>query len=454
MTRLKLAAIVGVVVFLISIGVSKAQDPLIFSSVRISSTFNPVGSGARAVGMGGAFIAVADDATAASWNPGGLIQLETPEVSIVYSGFQWREDYKSGSHPEAAGMNEKYGNDINYFSAALPFQLCGHNFVASINYQRLFDMYKDLTFGFNFAGQFTDGTPWNLNLGQHFRQNGGIKTFSPAIAYQVTPRFSIGATFNIWTDKLFWNNEWSETTQARGHGTIGSIPIETDTFTYEKFSNFEGFNMNFGFLWDITRVITIGGVFKTPFTADMDHDFFFRSTQTFPTLNQNVTNEFSPPSDKQRLKMPASYGLGIAFRFSDAFTYSFDVFRAHWSEFFREIDGFPDWVSDVDNRLRFRSIVHDTVHIRTGMEYLFILEKTIIPLRLGLFYDPRASHKHPHTFWGFSVGSGGMIGNIVIDYAYQFRTGNDVDGGVLGVPDTKADVDQHTFLLSVIYHFE
>jgi len=46
--------------------------------VGFSGSPNPVGSGARALGMGGAFIGVADDATAASLNPGGLIHLETP----------------------------------------------------------------------------------------------------------------------------------------------------------------------------------------------------------------------------------------------------------------------------------------------------------------------------------------------------------------------------------------
>jgi hypothetical protein len=56
---------------------------VIYQDVSIASSPNPVGSGARALGMGGAFIAVADDATAASWNPSGLIQLERPELSIV-----------------------------------------------------------------------------------------------------------------------------------------------------------------------------------------------------------------------------------------------------------------------------------------------------------------------------------------------------------------------------------
>jgi long-subunit fatty acid transport protein len=372
---------------------------------------------------------------------------------MVYSFSHWREDYKSPLHPESEGMNEKYLNDLNYFSAALPFQLFRRNFVASINYQRLYDMYKNLNFGYNYSGHFSDGTSYHLNLLQHFKQNGGVKAFAPAIAYQVTPRFSVGITFNIWTDNLFWNNEWSEITNIHGHGAIGPDHFESSTFIYEKFSNFEGFNLNFGFLWDITRLITIGGVFKTPFTAHFNHYYCSSAIKYYPTLNRIISSTYSY-KDKMRLKMPASFGFGIAFRFSDAFTYSFDIYHTQWSKFFRVIEGYVDEWSDIDNRFRYQSIVHDTTQIRTGLEYLFILENTIIPLRFGLFYDPRPSHKHPHTFWGFSVGSGFMIDNLVVDYAYQFRTGKDVEGGLLGIPKSKADVDQHNFLISIIYHFE
>ena len=45
--------------------------------------FNLTGAGARAAGMGGAFIGVADDATAIVWNPAGLTQLHHPEASVV-----------------------------------------------------------------------------------------------------------------------------------------------------------------------------------------------------------------------------------------------------------------------------------------------------------------------------------------------------------------------------------
>ena len=75
---------------------SFAQSLMNLEQSGIPPSMNPVGSGARALGMGGAFIAVADDATAASWNPGGLIQLETPEVSIVGSYFDSNEDLSFG----------------------------------------------------------------------------------------------------------------------------------------------------------------------------------------------------------------------------------------------------------------------------------------------------------------------------------------------------------------------
>jgi len=73
--------------------------------VEIPSSPNPVGSGARALGMGGAFIAVADDATAASWNPGGLIQLEKPEISVVGAFVYRNEDNHFGTNPAALGAS-------------------------------------------------------------------------------------------------------------------------------------------------------------------------------------------------------------------------------------------------------------------------------------------------------------------------------------------------------------
>ena len=44
-----------------------------------------MGVGARALGMGGAFTAIADDATAAYWNPAGLVKIEHIEATFMYA---------------------------------------------------------------------------------------------------------------------------------------------------------------------------------------------------------------------------------------------------------------------------------------------------------------------------------------------------------------------------------
>lgn len=46
--------------------------------------FLNVGAGARALGMGGAFVAVADDGTTAYWSPGGLPTLQSKEVAFMH----------------------------------------------------------------------------------------------------------------------------------------------------------------------------------------------------------------------------------------------------------------------------------------------------------------------------------------------------------------------------------
>jgi len=121
--KTKLSIFVGVVCVLAFPITAASQGNLVLDPVTITSSPNPVGSGARAraLGMGSAFIAVADDATAASWNPGGLMQLETPEISMVMYYTSGTDDYFSDLHPEADRSELSVSTNLNYFSAAYPF---------------------------------------------------------------------------------------------------------------------------------------------------------------------------------------------------------------------------------------------------------------------------------------------------------------------------------------------
>lgn len=433
-----------------------AVSQQIFQTVQINASPNPVGSGARAVGMGGAFIAIADDATAASWNPGGLMQLERPEFSFVLSFDMRRKRINSRSHPEMSGSHRVDREDLNYLSVAYPFRAFNKNMVISLNYQRLYDFYDDMSFDFNYSSFLTGGGFLNVETSERFSQRGALKALSPAFAIQITPSLSFGFALNFWTNKLGFDNEWVVRRKTEAMGYINtanrSIQVRGTRIYEEDNTDFEGFNFNLGVLWHVNRVITIGAVFKSPLLADVTRRTYNMSI-TYP-LGFGAAGPETGFYDRDRIKIrfPVSYGIGIAFRLSDALTVATDVYRTQWSDFYvRTKHGSQSPITGTSRR---ESHVKDTTQIRIGGEYLIILQRTLIPVRMGVFYDPEPSYKNPDDFYGVSVGTGIMLGhNIVLDCAYVYRFGRNVKGDAIGIPRTKADIDQHSIYFSMIFHF-
>jgi long-subunit fatty acid transport protein len=436
---------------------AQAQQSYLYQQTQINASPNPVGSGARAMGMGGAFIAIADDATAASWNPGGLMQLERPEFSFVFTFQHRRKELDFDFQRGMDGSMEVYREDLNYFSVAYPFMAFNKNMIVSLNYQRLYDFYDELEYDEEINSLSSSGVFAHVKLHEKFRQTGALKAFAPAYAIQLTPALSIGATFNFWTDELGYDNQWEsrrETTAAASvHVNPTTILKQTARIVnHETNKDFRGFNMNFGFLWHINRVVTLGGVVKTAFTGKVTRKTTITSTAAF---DRTTPIPQVPYRNRENIEMhfPMSYGLGVAFRLSDACTVALDVYRTDWSNYWVRSQGRK--TSPITGGRRSDAHIHDTTQVRAGCEYLFVLEKTIIPLRFGLFYDPEPSTKHNDDFYGISLGTGVSIGPAVLDCAYIYRFGRDVRGDVLAREQGKPtfDVDDHSIYVSMIYHF-
>src|SRR5437879_12547863 len=63
--------------------------------------FNFGNPGARSLGMGGAFLGLADDASAAEANPAGLTILRKPEISVEGRNYEEQQLFStSGTFPE------------------------------------------------------------------------------------------------------------------------------------------------------------------------------------------------------------------------------------------------------------------------------------------------------------------------------------------------------------------
>jgi long-subunit fatty acid transport protein len=406
--------------------------------IEMSSTLNPVGSGARATGMGGAFIGVADDATAASWNPAGLVQLEKPEVSIAYAYFSRTQDYNSAAHPEIEGENAMDVSGVNYLSIAYPFTLLKRNMIVSLNYQRLYEMTKDLQFDYTWDNGIVDA------IG--FKQDGFLYTISPAFAVQVTPTVQVGATLNVWDD-LLGANGWENTYRSSGSGTLFGYALE-NSFEQNNEVSFRGVNGHLGLMWNAYGPFTLGAVYKTAFDADLSKETTTTISQDVPEVGlHDETSDSS--SEDLTMKMPASYGLGLSYRSSDRWTVVLDAYRTEWSRFVI-IDGQGVETNPLDSRPVSEGRLEDTTQVRLGTEYLFIGEKQVVPVRFGVFYDPEPAKGDVDAFYGFALGSGYSNGRISLDASYQYRVGTGVSGDIPAVAGSSADIRQHTVMVSLI----
>jgi long-subunit fatty acid transport protein len=413
--------------------------------IEIPSSLNPVGSGARALGMGGAFISVADDATAASWNPGGLIQLEAPEVSIVGAYFSRTEDNSFGTNPEASGRQGVSETRINYLSAAYPFALFGHNMIVSLNYQNLYDFNREWSFPLI---QESERLKTDQNVA--FKQEGSLSALGIAYCVQIAPAFSFGFTLNLWEDGIY-ENKWEQTTRQTGSGTFVSNPFTFESVSHDRYS-FSGFNVNLGALWNVSDRFTLGAVLKTPFKADLRHEAAFNYSIVFPNYPSANSSASSAYVEDEHLDMPLSYGLGVSYRFSDRFTASADLYRTEWDDFVLT-DALGHETSPITGRPVGESNISPTHQVRIGAEYLFIEPEYVIPIRGGLFYDPAPAEGSPDNYFGFSLGAGVAYGRFIFDIAYQYRFGRDVGTSMLRNMGFSQDVSEHTVYSSIIVHF-
>lgn len=418
----------------------------------VASPPSPVGAGARATGLGSAFIAIADDATAASWNPAGLIQLERPEISAVGrlahqvdrvgtirtqtpSGLEGVDTFAELD----VGTGRTTRADLNYASAALPFSWRGRNMVVSLNYQQVLSFDREFDYS---RAESTLETVESRSI--EFVQEGSLYALSPALAVELGPRLSVGATLNYWFDGLGNDYAWRRKNRLTTEGTGGEPDaITTDQFEYR---NFRGVNGTFGLLWRIADRWTFGAVVDLPFEGR-----FTLETSAVTPDGQRIGAHFPDLG----LELPLSYGFGVSFRPDDAWLLSIDATRVHWSDFRLTdnlggetlVTGDPAGTVSVD----------DLTTVRAGVEYLLMLPELLLAVRGGAFYDPEPSRGSPEDLYGVSLGLGATRPDWSLDLAYQLRFGLDVSqpgafSRLFGAPEAEFDLWQHYFYLSLVYY--
>jgi len=413
--------------------------------IEIPGSFNPVGSGARAIGMGGAFMGIADDATASSWNPAALIHLKKPESSIAFSYVHLQEKNAFSADPNASGNQPISNSSINYLSGAYPFAVAGTNMVVAASVQRLYSLSRQWNFPFH---EHTDIESYTSKIS--YEQKGGLYAVGLSWCLELfQPKISLGITINKWKDGLF-GDEWERSYQAYSNGIYDHRPYIENQDNQSSYS-FKGRNATIGMIWNMNEQWRLGTVLKTPFNATVreiaQQYYYFKS----PTKIEDRLIQY--PEKESSLEMPLTWGFGLLYRYHENFYLAADFYETHWHHFLLRTESGE--ICPLSGQPRNALQMDRTYQVRLGCEYIWIdpIHRKLIPFRLGLFYDPIPSENNGDDIYGISVGTGWTIlDKISIDIAYQFRFGNNVGGHYLSNLGFSQDICESQIYCSFIMY--
>jgi long-chain fatty acid transport protein len=395
-----------VLVFVMFAAVSGfAQNTDIESLAGVKFNFgNP---GARSLAMGGAFIALADDATAAEANPAGLTILRQPEVSVEGRNFKIIQNYTIGGVIPDQPLTDQftaYGRraELNFASVVYPI---GNLSIAAYHHQQLNYNMAFASLGPRFfmgpSGQVDRATcnqlgsqcsPFQLSpFGSAVETM--IKTNAIAFAWGSGP-LSIGAAAR-----------YQELDQAAG------------TFRFDEFGGDlvlshghaqlaekeEDITFTAGFKYAPTNRFGLGGVYKQG--AQFDTQLLFVNF-----ANGNVVDLGTPS-----FNVPDTWGVGVFFRPSPVLTISVDAVQVNYSSL---VDNVVT-IYDIDPR---SFTMEDVTEYHVGAEYFF-QSRIPVAIRAGWWRDPA----HQMAYTG-PVTTGEQVATRIL-----FPEGKDEDHYSVGV---------------------
>jgi long-chain fatty acid transport protein len=338
---------------------------------------------ARAVGLGGAFVAIADDATAGMANPAGLTILTKPEISVHYKISRF-------SHTEFAGNKEnpdfrkRFNNSIgsqSYFSLVYPYG----KFSFSLYRQELINFessYEGDGFGSIFDNPDLD--PAEFALGNQTRSDIEVKNWGAAFAYKPTRYLSIGISNMVSNLEFrFVENLFVRDAQDKRKRIFGVNSNSSDT----KYS------INLGLKFQPHPDFNFGAVFRSGPRFDI--------LNTIEDVDETSGRTIIRQADQDLVfKVPDVYSLGVACRPLDNLTLSLDVVRVQYSDLIGgldrnlndddigvSIDEFP-YSRFVDSDGIEDLVLKDGTEVHFGVEYYIITKEWAIPLRAGFYTDP------------------------------------------------------------------
>ena len=391
---------------------------LLTASTSFAAGFRLPEAGAKAMGMGFAFTAQADDPSAIYFNPAGLTQLKGQNVMLgltyvkengsEYKGTTPVDDYLTGFTTQKSETQKT----LNFY---IPNAY--YTYTTRDGY---------ISYGVGIFTPFGLGQEYNNSNNDSIFRNQiskiDLKTIvvNPTIAFKVNDALSVG----VGIDYLWGQAKLAKTPWAPQYGG--------DLYHLDMKADGDAWGYNFGVLLKATENLRIGASYRSAFTLDLkDGDVNIENINTTgvpalggASLSQALFGGATSKSTKGNatIYLPATFALGAAYTMG-RLTVEAD---ADWT-FWHSYTSLPitfQFQNPVVRNSNAPKNWEDVCAIRVGAEYRVT---DPLALRAGFVYDPSpvpADTMGPElpdsSRLNYMVGAGYKIGAWTIDGAFMY----------------------------------
>ncbi len=380
--------------------------------------------GARSAGLGGAFVALADDATAAFANPAGLVQLVKPEISIEARNWSHSIPYTVSGRVEGDPSGQGLDVATGLVKGESTYDTTGLSFLSLVwpigdwSFALYRHQYADLEFSGQTQGLFGGGSDccqqrWS---DQQMHSTQDVLSYSLSAGYRFSDRFSIGlglAWFDVSMESLTTEYLWDVDSETGFFGPTNFLP-ERLALTEYLFIDDSDWTFSGGFLWRLSDRWRVGGVYRQGFKVGLGNDIIAGVAVDYgvPPGSVIIQNRGVPA------EFPDVYGLGLSYRgLEERLTLSFQWDRIEYSSLPQSIELDDQTIDDADE-------------LHFGAEYVFLESSPVIAVRLGSWLDPYhqmyATVTDPYTRamlpkgddeWHYTAGLGLATRRFQVDLA-------------------------------------
>ncbi|MBU2471937.1 MAG: outer membrane protein transport protein, partial [Bacteroidetes bacterium] len=258
---------------------------LMFAPQVFAGGFQLNEHGAKAMGMGGAFTAQANDPSAIFFNPAGL-------------GFQKGMKVMLGTTLMFPSTTFKYGTEEPKMESQI--------FYPS-NFYGTYALENGLVFGLGYFNAYGLGTKWPENwVGRELAVKTDLKTYfiNPTAAYKINDQLSLGLGFSYVIASV----------EMSFRPGINPGPNVAPTLYGDAVldASANGYNFNFGLLYKFNEDLSFGASYRHSTKLDFSGDVTF-------TMGP-LQSYFPGGEGKTEITLPTSIFAGIAYNFSQDFT--------------------------------------------------------------------------------------------------------------------------------------